>query len=261
MRWDETRFGREYDLDVFNLVAVSDFNMGAMENKGLNIFNTKYVLARPDTATDVDYAGIEGVGHLIDEIENNPGNAALKARGVLVYVSSDFGRTAYNGGEDDGARGKDHWPVTSAMVIGLGAMRTQVSGGTAIGLTTPFIDGVLQPGLRAMPLRFDGNDNLVPGTSPTQTGAGLFALTATEMNFALRDALGLNDEVPAAGTSRLVDRFALPEVDAGFTAVLGAGRLRVRLARGGAATSGAAAGSAGGSTVSRPVGRLRSSIG
>jgi aminopeptidase N len=54
MVWDEQRFGREYDLDVFNLVAVSDFNMGAMENKGLNIFNTKYVLARPDTATDVD---------------------------------------------------------------------------------------------------------------------------------------------------------------------------------------------------------------
>jgi aminopeptidase N len=64
MRWDETRFGREYDLDVFNLVAVSDFNMGAMENKGLNVFNTKFVLARPDTATDVDFAGIEGVvGH------------------------------------------------------------------------------------------------------------------------------------------------------------------------------------------------------
>ncbi len=64
MRWDETRFGREYDLKVFNLVAVSDFNMGAMENKGLNIFNTKFVLARPDTATDVDFAGIEGVvGH------------------------------------------------------------------------------------------------------------------------------------------------------------------------------------------------------
>jgi aminopeptidase N len=64
MRWDETRFGREYDLDVFNLVAVSDFNMGAMENKGLNVFNTKFVLARPDTATDVDFANIEGVvGH------------------------------------------------------------------------------------------------------------------------------------------------------------------------------------------------------
>ena len=64
MKWDEERFGREYDLDVFNLVAVSDFNMGAMENKGLNIFNTKYVLARPDTATDLDYGGIEGVvGH------------------------------------------------------------------------------------------------------------------------------------------------------------------------------------------------------
>jgi aminopeptidase N len=61
MRWDEERFGLEYDLDVFNIVAVSDFNMGAMENKGLNIFNDKLVLARPDTASDGDYASIESV--------------------------------------------------------------------------------------------------------------------------------------------------------------------------------------------------------
>ena len=61
MKWDEDVFGREYDLDVFNVVAVSDFNMGAMENKGLNVFNDKYVLADPDTATDTDYAGIEAV--------------------------------------------------------------------------------------------------------------------------------------------------------------------------------------------------------
>ncbi len=61
MRWDEERFGREYDLDVFNIVAVSDFNMGAMENKGLNIFNDKLVLARPDTASDGDYGAIESV--------------------------------------------------------------------------------------------------------------------------------------------------------------------------------------------------------
>jgi aminopeptidase N len=61
MRWDEEKYGREYDLDVYNIVAVSDFNMGAMENKGLNIFNSKYVLARPDTATDADFQGIEGV--------------------------------------------------------------------------------------------------------------------------------------------------------------------------------------------------------
>ena len=64
MKWDEEVFGREYDLDLFNIVAVSDFNMGAMENKGLNIFNTKYVLADTETATDGDYDGIEGViGH------------------------------------------------------------------------------------------------------------------------------------------------------------------------------------------------------
>ncbi|NEU11854.1 aminopeptidase N [Methylobacterium sp. BTF04] len=61
MAWDETAFGRAYDLDVFNVVAVSDFNMGAMENKGLNIFNDKYVLASAETATDSDYAGIETV--------------------------------------------------------------------------------------------------------------------------------------------------------------------------------------------------------
>src|SRR5579863_1384983 len=61
MRWDEEAFGREYDLDVFNIVAVSDFNMGAMENKGLNVFNDKYVLASPETATDADYAQIEAV--------------------------------------------------------------------------------------------------------------------------------------------------------------------------------------------------------
>ncbi len=61
MKWDEDAYGLEYDLDVFNIVAVSDFNMGAMENKSLNIFNTKYILARADTATDNDYLGIEAV--------------------------------------------------------------------------------------------------------------------------------------------------------------------------------------------------------
>jgi aminopeptidase N len=61
MKWDEQAFGREYDLDIFMIVAVSDFNMGAMENKGLNVFNDKYVLATPETATDTDYAGIEAV--------------------------------------------------------------------------------------------------------------------------------------------------------------------------------------------------------
>ena len=64
MRWDEERFGLEYDLDLYMVVAVDDFNMGAMENKGLNVFNTQYVLADPQTATDDNYLGIEGViGH------------------------------------------------------------------------------------------------------------------------------------------------------------------------------------------------------
>src|SRR6202000_1724517 len=61
MRWDEEKYGREYDLDIFMIVAVSAFNFGAMENKGLNIFNDKLLLASPETATDDDYARIESV--------------------------------------------------------------------------------------------------------------------------------------------------------------------------------------------------------
>ena len=61
MKWDEEVYGREYDLEIFNIVAVDDFNMGAMENKGLNIFNSKYVLASPETATDRDFDLIEGI--------------------------------------------------------------------------------------------------------------------------------------------------------------------------------------------------------
>ena len=61
MRWDEEVYGREYDLDLFQIVAIDDFNAGAMENKGLNIFNAKYVLASPETATDADYASIEAI--------------------------------------------------------------------------------------------------------------------------------------------------------------------------------------------------------
>jgi len=61
MKWDEDVYGREYDLDVFNIVAVDDFNFGAMENKGLNIFNSRYILADPDTATDYDYDAIAAV--------------------------------------------------------------------------------------------------------------------------------------------------------------------------------------------------------
>ena len=64
MKWDEEVYGREYDLEIFNIVAVDDFNMGAMENKGLNIFNTAVVLAKPESATDSDYERVQGVvGH------------------------------------------------------------------------------------------------------------------------------------------------------------------------------------------------------
>ncbi|HBJ40740.1 MAG TPA: aminopeptidase N, partial [Hyphomonas sp.] len=61
MKWDEETYGREYDLGVFNIVAVRDFNFGAMENKGLNIFNSAYVLADEDTATDADFEAIESI--------------------------------------------------------------------------------------------------------------------------------------------------------------------------------------------------------
>jgi aminopeptidase N len=99
MRWDEQEYGREYDLDIFMIVAVSDFNMGAMENKGLNVFNSKYILARPDTATDQDYGDIEGVvGH--EYFHNWTGNRvtcrdwfqlSLK-EGLTVFRDQEFSR-------------------------------------------------------------------------------------------------------------------------------------------------------------------------
>ena len=99
MAWDEKVFGREYDLDLFNIVAVSDFNQGAMENKGLNIFNSSYVLADARTATDADYEGIEGVvGH--EYFHNWSGdrvtardwfNLSLK-EGLTVYRDQEFSR-------------------------------------------------------------------------------------------------------------------------------------------------------------------------
>src|SRR5262247_2851107 len=103
MRWDEERFGREYDLDVFNIVAVSDFNMGAMENKGLNIFNTRYVLAKPETATDTDYQNIEAViAH--EYFHNWTGNRvtcrdwfqlSLK-EGLTVFRDQEYGADTYS---------------------------------------------------------------------------------------------------------------------------------------------------------------------
>ena len=97
MRWDEERFGREYDLDVFMIVAVEDFNFGAMENKGLNIFNTSCVLASPDTATDANHQRVEAVvGH--EYFHNWSGNRvtcrdwfqlSLK-EGFTVYRDSRF---------------------------------------------------------------------------------------------------------------------------------------------------------------------------
>ncbi|WP_246797039.1 aminopeptidase N [Burkholderia perseverans] len=112
IRWDEKRFGLELDLDRFMIVAVSDFNMGAMENKGLNIFNTKYVLANPETATDVDFSNIEAVvGH--EYFHNWTGNRvtcrdwfqlSLK-EGLTVFRDQEFSADMAAGeGDDAGAR-------------------------------------------------------------------------------------------------------------------------------------------------------------
>ena len=103
MKWDEDVFGLELDLDQYMIVAVGDFNMGAMENKGLNIFNTKYVLARPDTATDTDYMNIDRVvAH--EYFHNWTGNRvtcrdwfqlSLK-EGLTVFRDQEFGADMYS---------------------------------------------------------------------------------------------------------------------------------------------------------------------
>jgi aminopeptidase N len=110
IRWDEQRFGLELDLDRFMIVAVGDFNMGAMENKGLNIFNTKYVLANADTATDTDFANIEAVvGH--EYFHNWTGNRvtcrdwfqlSLK-EGLTVFRDQEFSSDMSGGATDSAA--------------------------------------------------------------------------------------------------------------------------------------------------------------
>ncbi|MDG0026574.1 aminopeptidase N [Trinickia sp. Y13] len=111
IRWDEERFGLELDLDRFMIVAVSDFNMGAMENKGLNIFNTKYVLANQETATDTDFANVEAVvGH--EYFHNWTGNRvtcrdwfqlSLK-EGLTVFRDQEFSADMQGGATDETAR-------------------------------------------------------------------------------------------------------------------------------------------------------------
>jgi len=103
MKWDEDQFGLEVDLDNYSIVAVGDFNMGAMENKGLNVFNTRYVLARPDIATDSDYLGIDRViAH--EYFHNWTGNRvtcrdwfqlSLK-EGLTVFRDQEFGADMYS---------------------------------------------------------------------------------------------------------------------------------------------------------------------
>src|SRR5271156_3074310 len=114
MAWDEKAYGREYDLDVFNIVAVSDFNMGAMENKGLNVFNDKYVLASPETATDDDYASIEGV--IAHEYFHNWTGNRVTCRGWFQLCLKE-GLTAFRDQEFSG-------DMRSAPVERIGDVRT-----------------------------------------------------------------------------------------------------------------------------------------
>ena len=103
MQWDERRFGLELDLDQYKIVAVGDFNSGAMENKGLNIFNTKYVLARPDTATDTDYVNIDRV--VAHEYFHNWTGDRVTCRdwfqlslkeGLTVFRDQEYGADTYS---------------------------------------------------------------------------------------------------------------------------------------------------------------------
>jgi aminopeptidase N len=103
IKWDEQRFGLELDLDDYKIVAVGDFNSGAMENKGLNIFNTKYVLARPDTATDLDYQNIDRV--VAHEYFHNWTGDRVTCRdwfqlslkeGLTVYRDQEYGADTYS---------------------------------------------------------------------------------------------------------------------------------------------------------------------
>ena len=119
MKWDEDVYGLEYDLDIYMIVAVDSFNMGAMENKGLNVFNSAYVLARPESATDSDYEGVEGViGH--EYFHNWTGNRVtcrdwfqltLK-EGLTVYRDQNFSRDM---GEGVLKRISDVWGLRSAQ--------------------------------------------------------------------------------------------------------------------------------------------------
>ena len=123
MRWDEVRFGREYDLDVFNIVAVSDFNMGAMENKGLNIFNTRYVFANPRIATDTDFANVEAVvGHEYfhnwtgNRVTCWPGSPARRPR-PRAPARSSGSRTCAPCARPSSPRMPDRWRIRSGPTV------------------------------------------------------------------------------------------------------------------------------------------------
>ena len=161
---------------------------------------------------------LEGIDFLIDEIENNPANAAIKERGMLVYVASDFGRTRYN--DEDG---KDHWQITSSMIIGIGAMAQKVDGGTVLGQTTPLIDGVVQPGLRAKPMRIDDNGRFVLADSFTSDDPNFATLKPGDVIAALRQGLGLDCQPVGPGQSTVTEQFPIPDVNPGIARALAAG--------------------------------------
>ena len=137
MAWDERVYGREYDLDLFNIVAVSDFNMGAMENKGLNIFNSRYVLADTETATDADFDEIAARrrARIFPQLVGRPGHlprlVPAQPQGRLHRLPRPelLGRHGQPGGQAD--RGRAHRCARSSFPRIPGRWRTR-SGPTAI---------------------------------------------------------------------------------------------------------------------------------
>ncbi|MDB5889131.1 MAG: aminopeptidase, partial [Rhodocyclales bacterium] len=218
MKWDEDVFGLEMDLDHYMIVAVGDFNMGAMENKGLNIFNTKYVLARPDTATDTDYQNIDRVvAH--EYFHNWTGNRvtcrdwfqlSLK-EGLTVFRDQNFGMDVHSAGvtriqevrtlraaqfpEDAGPMAHPIRPASYAEINNFYTATVYEKGAEVIGMIHTLIGkAAFRKGMDLYFQRHDGQ-----------------AVTCEDFVAAMQDASGLNLEqfqrwYNQAGTPRLVVR-------------------------------------------------------
>ena len=123
MRWDEEVYGLEYDLDLYMIVAVDHFNMGAMENKGLNVFNTRYVLADPETATDADHANVETViGH--EYFHNWTGNRVTCRDWFQLSLKEGLTFSATSSSRRTWGRGRSNASATRASSATTSSRRT-----------------------------------------------------------------------------------------------------------------------------------------